>query len=634
MSIAGSTDAGLGMKSYLNRSDFILARAVTCAIVAAVALAPPAAAQVQVQGIVQPRGVIKPSGYTGLNQYTHIWAFQPPLSPMSDNSYFTSNVLMNNPSIDGVSLTLSWSSVETSQPTTTPCVPSDQCQRDPGSPQMYHTYSWSTYDSHTSDSPVYQWFQYPPKKVNLLIAGESAAATNGTTPWYVTSAWWYDQFNPQQQDVLNLMNASCGTLPWTGTPVPSMGMGSITYSAGPPVTITVNSNNCCSATNQAATIQDGDTIWVTAGSCGTSSTGVQATVSMGSTGTFSYTPNAGSCTAAPSSLTFISASESWAVPYEYPYMSALQAFWAAVVAHYGPGFTLNGNSYFSQLNYFRFGGSVGSEWYPYCTPSLPSNPPYTYMPSTWTNYYQNMGNYLQSLGPPWRIIHSINSAETSPVNYTYATTEAGDAIQWSNAFGVRDGFGSQGLSALDSVACSSGMCTSNCTYVPPDTNCSASNWFPLFYNNKSLGIPLELQPASLSYPGDVNCTSPTCGTGTGKYSGDLPTYLNPFAIAQGTTDVEIYWRDLSLAYDATNYCDLNTAVPPNGCQPTYSISPGGEIVSPGTQFIFFQGTTTPFTQGVGTGDTYPYCTVLPPPQTTAIGNCNYSNNISAAHGQH
>jgi len=157
--------------------------------------------------------------------------------------------------------------------------------------------------------------------------------------------------------------------------------------------------------------------------------------------------------------------------------------------------------------------------------------------SLWLNYYQQMGNYLQSLGPPWKVVHSINAAETSPVNYGYATQEAAYAVGWSNAFGVRDGFGSQGLSALDYVNCFSDTCPV-CT--TGGAHCAASNWYPLFGQYSSMGVPLELQPESLSYPGDWDCSNPVCGTGNGKFSGDLPTFLYPFATNQGTTDVEVY----------------------------------------------------------------------------------------------
>ena len=497
-------------------------------------------------------------------------------------------------------------------------MPSDTGQRDPGQPQMYHNYNWSTYDGTASTSPVWQWLQVSGKKVNLLIAGANPGMLNASTPYYVTSPWWYNQFNPQEQDVINSFNNACGLNQWTGT-----GSSTLSYSAGPPVTITVTSTNCCSATDQSATIQDQDTIWVSASTpaCGTNTTGATATVSGGSTSTFSYTPNAGSCTAAPSSVTFISPSESWPVPYEYPYMSALKAFWAAVVAHYGPNFklpALTGTNYFAQLNYFRFGGSAGSEWYPYCTSSLASLPNgYGYTKSYWLNYYQQMGNYLQSLGPPWKVIHSINAAESSPVDYDYATQEASYAVGWSNAFGVRDGFGSQGLSALDQVNCVSPNTCPVCT--TGGAHCAASNWYPLFGQYRSLGVPLELQPESLSYPGDLDCTNPTCGTGNGKYSGDLPTFLYPFATNQGTTDVEVYWRDLSLAYDDTNYCSISGPQ----CFAPSSISVDGQLNTT-QQFDFFTGGGGIVGVGIGTG-----CG-----GNQGNGDCSYRDNVNNAHGQH
>jgi len=585
-------------------------------------------AQIRLQGKISTIGVINMPSQSGLHQYTHIWAFSPPNSG-NDNSWFTNNVISGNASIDGVSLLEAWSSIETTQPTTTPCVTSDTCQRDPGLMEMYHSYNWFTYDSTASTSPVWQWLQLSEKKVNLLITGTNPGMLNASTPYYVTSPWWYNQFNPQEQDVINSYNNACGLNQWTGTTSTS-----ISYSGG---TMTVTSTNCCSASDQSATIQDQDMVWVTAtpSACGTNATGAHASVSGGSTNTFSYTPNASGTCSAPSSVTFISPSESWPVPYEYPYMNALKAFWAAVVAHYGPNFKLPagiGPNYYPQLYYFRFGGSAGSEWYPYCTSSLSSLPNgYGYTKSAWLNYYQQMGNYLQSLGPPWKIIHSINAAESSPVDYGYATQEAAYAVGWSNAFGVRDGFGSQGLSASDYVNCVTNSCTPACT--TGGAHCAASNWYPLFGQYSALGVPLELQPESLSYPGDLDCSNPTCGTGNGKYSGDLPTFLNPFATAQGTTDVEIYWRDLSLAYDGSSYCALNSQINPASCLVGSSISTGGQIVSPGSQFNFFWGSHTPPPQGVGQGTTAPYCNGTPP-QSGAIGNCQYSNNIDAAHGQH
>jgi hypothetical protein len=306
-------------------------------------------------------------------------------------------------------------------------------------------------------------------------------------------------------------------------------------------------------------------------------------------------------------------------------MSALQAFWAAVVAHYSPGFTLNGNPYYSQLNYVRFGGSVGSEWYPYCTSSLLTLPgSYAYTESLWVNnYYLQMGNYLQSLGPPFNVIHSINAIATTPAStgYTYATQEAGYAVGWSNRFGVRDGFGSQGLSALDEYNCTTpNNCTTGSLY-------SASNWYPMFLQYYGYGVPLELQPESISYPNDTTCgqvSGPTCGTGNGNYSGDLPTFLYPFATSAGATDVEVYWRDLELAYDPSNYCDITGST----CVLSGSITPDDQLTGLPQQNQFFSSGTA-LGPGVGIGGLGTTCG-----GTQGSGNCNYRTNINNAHGQH
>jgi len=87
---------------------------------------------------------------------------------------------------------------------------------------------------------------------------------------------------------------------------------------------------------------------------------------------------------------------------------------------------------------------------------------------------------------------------------------------------------------------------------------------------------------------------------------------------------------LSLAYDPYNYCFL--AVPPTSCTPN-SISTGGQIVPPGSQINFFQGSGTPPPQGIGEGTVSPFCSGNPH-QTGAIGNCQYLNNIDGTHGQH
>jgi hypothetical protein len=150
-------------------------------------------------------------------------------------------------------------------------------------------------------------------------------------------------------------------------------------------------------------------------------------------------------------------------------------------------------------------------------------------------------------------------------------------------------------------------------------DCSASNWYPLFSTYGSLGVPLELQPIALSYPNDTNCTN---GCSPSTYSGDLQTFLWPFAINQGGTDFEIYWRDLSLAYDSKNYCNLNQPGQ-STCVPV-SITTGGQITGTSQLFDFFTH--------VGQGYTTPYCSGTY--QAGASGDCSYANDINLAHGQH
>jgi len=500
---------------------------------------------------------------------------------------------------------------------------------------MYHTYKWSTYDSMATGNPVYQWLQLSGKKINLLITGEASGATNPITPHYVTSSAWYDLFNPQQQDVINALKDCTGL--WGGTS-PNGGASA----SGGTVTVT-DSVNCCvypvGTASQTSLIQDQDLVWVNTSSsnCGTGSAG--AHVSVTSATTFTY--SASSCSNGTlSTPMYISAAQSWAVPYEYPYKNALKAYWAAVVAHYGPNFKIpagTGMNYYSQLNYFRFGGSVGSEWYPYCTSggasggleNLPA--PYTYTRDSttcpmgdtctpWLGYYQEMGNYLQSLAPPFQIIHSINAAETPP-DYTYGNAEAGYAVGWSNRFGIRDGFGSQGLSVQDEINCTG---SNNCDNSPPGTLYSASNWHPMFKQYNTYEVPLELQPIALSYPGDTTCSH---GCSVSTFSGDLPTFLSTFATSVGATDVEIYWRDLSLSYDVNYYCALNPGpIPPANteCVAGTSATTGGQLTT-GEQFTFFQL--------VGQGNKPADCGSNMP-QSGATGTCAYATNIGQAHGQH
>jgi len=568
------------------------------------------------------------------SQFTNVWAFSPPSSG-NDNTYFRGAV-MPQPQVAGVSLILAWSRVETSPPQAAPPCSTgtapDQQQVD--SIGMYHCYDWTTYDSTAAGNLVMQWFDSfggSPKLVNLLFSGIATGAVNNTTPNYVTTSSWYTNSGfasgYNRQDVINAIK-DCTAVPYIGT---SAAVGNVSWTG---TTVKVNATGCCSTstTDQSSLIHNGDTIWVTGTASGINSAVNATAFGITTADQFSYTSAMSAGTT--SAVTYITASQSWPVPYELPYQVALQPFWAAAIAHYAP----NSFAKSSQLNYFRFGGSAGSEWYPYCVTNS-SNPsdglsqlssPYKYVksggsPGTtvgWLDYYSQMTGYLQSLQPAAKVIMSINSAETGPIDYTYADTEAGYAVQHVNAYGVAFGFGSQGLSALDYVNCTS---PNSCGLSAPVATRSASDWNPLFNQYRGLGTPLELQTLSLSYEGDTDCSSPVCGPGNGKYSGDLPTFLYPFATNAGLTDVELYWRDLDLAYDAANYCVLSNPPPPFSC--TSGISLGGQLTS-GQWATFFQdvGQAKPMLPNT--------CVAGFPYQSNAGGNCAYATNVNSADGPH
>lgn len=349
---------------------------------------------------------------------------------------------------------------------------------------------------------------------------------------------------------------------------------------------------------------------------------------MSSSFTYQSQCNTGTCsngTPSLSGVSIISAAQSYPVPYEYPYKSALKAFWAALVAHYN---IVNFPTYYSQLNYLRFGGSVGSEWYPYCTASLGAlTAPYQYRQSGtnatftgWVDYYAEMVLYTQSLGSTLQVMWSINSAEVPPV-YDYADTEATTAMAYANAFGAKNGFGSQGLSVQDVLNCTFG--TNNCDPPPsPPLNPSASNWHPNFKNVRANASILELQQSAISYPKDTNCTN-GCGTGNGSYSGDLANWMQ-FAWQSGATDFEVYWRDLELAYGDGAYCTVNAFN--NGC--SLLISLGGQLVD--------QAQVAQFFRAVGRGQTSPgtWCPTSSQTAAKATGDCSYATALHSAHGPH
>jgi hypothetical protein len=217
--------------------------------------------------------------------------------------------------------------------------------------------------------------------------------------------------------------------------------------------------------------------------------------------------------------------------------------------HFNPNYKINGTTIVgangtNQLGYVRSGTWVGGESFPECISGgtlngltgLPSPYGFTTSPTnTWLVDYQNKVSYIQSLDPQMQRLWPIDDGTPA----TLPDSMAGIAIAAGNGFGYINGFGSQGLSLLDT----------GCTGA-------AADWCNLFDNNYTRGMPLELQQIAISNP-DVpqsSCTNPggQCGTPP-KVSGDMRIWL-PFAIQHHATVIEMYYQDLGLAFDQ-NYCN-------------------------------------------------------------------------------
>ena len=172
--------------------------------------------------------------------YTKIYVVFPPQASGNNNTNLKSAV-MPQASIDGVTVPVHWSAVETLAPTTTPCSPvgTDICQQDPAAPTYYHTYdNWSAIDGtgctdFNADS-VSQWFcDFPSgsgtfKNVNLMLFGITQGTLNTYTPNYVTQSSWASAVGfAQPQDAVNTIDAGgCGG--YAGNAVRSLPDGPVT----------------------------------------------------------------------------------------------------------------------------------------------------------------------------------------------------------------------------------------------------------------------------------------------------------------------------------------------------------------------------------------------------------------------
>lgn len=592
-------------------------------------------AQITIQGKTKLSGGLEVNfPYT---HYVQIMALNPPGALTQDYTTFYDHV-MTNPNVDGVTVEIDWSLVETAYPPT-PCAPinSETCQLD--SVGIYHNYDWSAYDAYGGASGIAEWFDpftdpatgiTTNKKVNIILSGINAGGSgkNAVTPWYVASpnSNYINNFTPARQDVLNVAK-DCTNIPWKGV-VPT----SVAYYSSSQALVTLS--NCCTQT--ATTLHDGDTVWVYSGSPAKfNNAGV--TITWKSNNSFLYNASgtlfpADTCTG----CTYITAAQSTPVPYEAPYVAAWEAFMAAAIKHFSPGYTIKNGSGMnvgvgSQLGYMRSGTWVGGESYVYCikgtnlvgaTVGLSTlSSPYQYKcngtdcslnnggqtnaNNTWLMDYTNKINYVQSLAPTMARYWPINVISN---DNSYPDAMAADATAAGNGQGYVNGFGSQALSLLDEL--------------PPGCSGAIADWCNLFTGTSPpyyrYGMPLELQEISISDPTNTSCPGSTCGFPPGGVSGDLRIWL-PFAVNHKATVFEVYYADLGLAFDP-NYCTSGTG---GICTGYYA-----QFITTAQEWVFFSaGNGTTLMQGVGLSSA---CGV----PSAGSGDCSYAAAIESAHGFH
>jgi hypothetical protein len=596
-------------------------------------------------------GSVSGTAVLRVSQFTHVFVVFPPPSG-TNNIHFMSTV-MNQPSIEGVTIPIQWTTIETGTPGPGTCSPvgTDVCQQDDFG--WTHTYDWSGTDAANA-----QWFatQAGTKKVNLILFGMTGASSvctsanscfNRDTPYYVTTASWAAHTASGMQDVLNGNKDGCsnyvgtatssmsrdrnglvtvnlnghgyvnGDTIWVGRSTPNnynIAQETVTSVKVASSVLTITAKNSLPMGTQVtfhslkkATFLNGQMVTISTSSS-TQFTASFSHANYGPTGetagtasplgvkvqnatanTFQYQSGIFTADKASAPGAVVSTQQSWNVPYEPPYRTAWQSFIAAAIAHF------NSSPHLSQIMYMRVGRSVGGEAYPYCTNNLALLPaPNTYTKTGWNAYYADIDDFVQSQNPAMQIMDPLNEAG-DPVDPSYGTVQADIAVAHQNALGNTNGFGSQGMRGND---------VSHYAQNPP-AYC-ASDWcgtFDTYYQT----IPyLELQQRDLSDPIGL----------TKSLTGDLRPLL-PFAVERHMTILEIYGLDALLAYDP-NYCVLT--VPDSGVCTTGSVS-----VAP---------TDQPPTD-LPPQDQYPYFQAVGQPgQTGATGDGSYGAAIDSTHGDH
>jgi len=636
-------------------------------------------AQTTINGVTNLNGVVVNNGYT---RNGSIYLVFPPSTGSADYSLIrAAGSVWDNSLIDGVTLQLSMNAIAQINtasvggqqfyiPSTTPngnCVgysaDSDQCIKMTGvqvgstfitfAAPIYFPFLWTSIESTTSPG-IQQWFQATPggkrKTVNLLDFSQANGGINGSTPSYVGTTAYLALFNPGTQDFINAVSTSntC-TGQYTGhTGVAAARSGSST------ATVTLTGHGYTT----------GQTIWVTAttGSAQYTNNTTGVTITVTDANHFTYTT--GGSASDTATLTLVADSESYVVPYELPFLAARQAFLKAVHLHFSSSYTNAVGGTAAQLGYWRNGQSAGAEVYPFCytnmqnlaapytlatdTPTTPGagNSCFTSCSgsATWgfVTYYINDLIFGESLHSYMRLYNSLNNGGTgTSVNYGYSRTENQNAPLHTNGSGLFDGVGEQGA-ALSDITDYANNATQAFSVLSPSNMCGNDGCYNAFTNYSS-GMPIEIQPISISAYDDGNCTSQAkngsghCtvpSTSTGGDSGDMRQWLafytglpandgtightNVILAGHGSV-LECYYRDCALALDP-NFATVGTGGNYTNVSGNYT------WWTAAYQLTAFQAV------GLGTGCGAMYSTGTL--QGGATGDCSYALALKNFHGQH
>lgn len=241
------------------------------------------------------------------------------------------------------------------------------------------------------------------------------------------------------------------------------------------------------------------------------------------------------------------------VAFQAPFVTAWKAAVAAALNHMASA------SYASKIAYVRVGCSTGGQSNPVSVAALetqcsPAN--LTGLTTAWLAYVDAVEDAIIATSSGFKFDQAISGGLFSGINavpYSFADAMAAQAVP--NGFGV----GSQGLQNYDITAFAAHGTNSGGNAV---SGYPSSDFCYVWATDT--GAPLyESQTVAASTPNYVG--NPPHGT-----MGSLVPLI-PFAIARGTTHLELYYQDWQVAYDPTN--SFNATYGP-GYQATFNAARG------------------------------------------------------------